>query len=237
MTELYGWPAMWGCQSPSPYVTKAQITLEMLGVDYTMVFANLEEAPFGKAPYLKDDGNLVGDSELIRAYFEKKLGKDLDAGLTPEQKATAWSFTRMLELQMGPFLLSERWLNRANFDKGPLAFFQGVPEEAREGVIQDQIAKLRTNFEKNDVTKFSKDEMYAFARNSVDAVGNYLGDKTYFMGDEPSGVDATVYSFMASCGTDFFDSPMVEMIAAHENIGAYVKRMEERYFSEPRWIV
>ena len=87
MITLYGWGPMFDCPSPSPYVMKTLIQLQMLGVDFQCAMADLETVSKGKAPYLDDDGMLIQDSNFIRSHFEKKLGKSLDAGLSDQEKS------------------------------------------------------------------------------------------------------------------------------------------------------
>ncbi|MEZ5947120.1 MAG: hypothetical protein R3C13_01215 [Hyphomonas sp.] len=100
MITLYGWGPMFGCPSPSPFVMKADIQLQMLGVDFTRAIADLESVPKHKAPYVIDDGQLVEDSNFIRQHFEQKLGKQLYAGMSGRDLAASWALERMAEGQL-----------------------------------------------------------------------------------------------------------------------------------------
>ena len=75
MTTLFGWGPMFDCPSPSPFVMKSDIQLQMLGVDFDRAIADLEAVSKHKAPYVEDDGQIIQDSNFIRAHFEKKLGR------------------------------------------------------------------------------------------------------------------------------------------------------------------
>lgn len=235
MTEFFGWPPMWGTQSPSPFVIKTMVHLDMLGIEYTTHIVDFEQAPYGKGPYVIDEGKVIGDSTLIRRYFEQKLSKDLDQDLSAEQRACAWAFDRMMELQLGPFLLHERWLVPHNFDKGPRQFFMGLPDKIREEVISQRLEVIRRRFNGMDISKFSDDEKWSYADNSIASIANYLAEKAYMMGDNPTGIDASVFGFMSALATDFFDTPLVALVAKHPNITDYLARMEARYFAEPKW--
>lgn len=95
---LFGWGPLFGVRGPSPFVLKTEIELQMLGVDFTRAIADLETVKKHKAPYVKlDDDTLIEDSTFIRLHFEAALGKDLDNGLTAEQRAASWGLERMLE--------------------------------------------------------------------------------------------------------------------------------------------
>ena len=81
MITFYGWGPMFGCPSPSPFVMKSDIQLQMLGVDFTRAIADLDAVPKHKAPYVIDDGQLIEDSNFIRHHYEAKLGKGLYDGM------------------------------------------------------------------------------------------------------------------------------------------------------------
>lgn len=101
MTTLYGWGPMFDCPSPSPYVMKTEIQLQMLGVEFDRAFADLESVSKHKAPYVEDDGEIIQDSNFIRAHFEKKFGSSLLDGLSPREQALSWALERMAEGHLG----------------------------------------------------------------------------------------------------------------------------------------
>ena len=127
MTTLYGWGPMFDCPSPSPYVMKTDIQLQMLGVTFDRAIADLDSVSKHKAPYVEDEGEIIQDSNFIRAYFEKKLGKSLLDGLTPQQQAQSWAFERMAEGHLTAVMAGERWMIDENFNKGPAMFFMDAP--------------------------------------------------------------------------------------------------------------
>ena len=90
MITLYGWGPMFDCPSPSPYVMKTDMQLQMLGIEFDRAIADLDAVPKHKAPYVYDGEQLIQDSNFIRAYFEDKLGKSLPSGLSDEKQAASW---------------------------------------------------------------------------------------------------------------------------------------------------
>ena len=137
MITLYGWGPMFDCPSPSNYVMKTDIQLQMLGLDFDRATADLDAVSKHKAPYVMDGGTLVQDSNFIRAHFERKLGRSLVTGLSDEDSVTSWALERMAEDHLATIMAMERWLKDDNFFKGPALFFSDVPEEARESVMQE----------------------------------------------------------------------------------------------------
>ena len=110
MITLYGWGPMFDCPSPSPYVMKTIIQLQMLGVEFDCAMADLETVSKHKAPYVDDGGTLIQDSNFIRSHFEKKLGRSLDAGLSDSEKATGWALERMAEGHLTKCMAAQRWM-------------------------------------------------------------------------------------------------------------------------------
>src|SRR5438067_6975066 len=100
MITLFTFGPAFGLPDPSPFVTKAEVSLKMAGLPYRTDTTGLSRAPKGKLPYIDDDGQRVADSTFIRLHIEKKYGFDFDRGLTAKQGATAWAFEKMVEEQL-----------------------------------------------------------------------------------------------------------------------------------------
>ncbi|MEM8644063.1 MAG: glutathione S-transferase C-terminal domain-containing protein, partial [Pseudomonadota bacterium] len=61
---------------------------------------------------------------------------------------------------------------------------------------------------------------------------DFLGNKTFMMGHEPSGLDATAFAFLAGALCPLFETPLRTAVERHDNIKAYVSRMAERYYPD-----
>ena len=81
MITLYGSGPNFGLPDASPFVTKAETLLRMAKLPFEKALMSFSKAPKGKIPYIEDDGQLLGDSTLIRWHLEKKYGIDFDQGL------------------------------------------------------------------------------------------------------------------------------------------------------------
>src|SRR5215216_2564449 len=130
MITLYGSGPNFGLPDASPFVTKAETLLRMSKLPFEKALMSFSKAPKGKIPYIEDDGQLLGDSTLIRWHLEKKYGIDFDQGLTAEQLAIAWAFEKMAEDNLYWTSVYFRWMIDDNFRKGPVHFFKGVPAPA-----------------------------------------------------------------------------------------------------------
>jgi glutathione S-transferase len=234
-TTLFGWGPMFGMRGPSPFVLKTDIQLQMLGLRFERAIADLDAVPKRKAPYVRDGEQLIEDSTFIRAHFERKLDRHLDARLTREQRATAWALERMLEDHLYFIAVHERWLEDANFVKGPAQFFDEVPEAQRQAVMDQVRAELRQMLLGQGLGRHSRAERMELAARDIAAVADTLGAKSYLFGAEPSAADAVAFGMLSSCATRFFDSPLPELVERHASLVAYLQRMEERFFSGVSW--
>jgi glutathione S-transferase len=230
-TTLFGFPPMFDLPSPSPFVMKADMQLQMLGVTFDRARAEVETVPKRKAPYVRDHGRLIEDSTFIRKHFEKKLGADLDAGLSQEQRAFAWALERMLEDRLHFINMMERWLVDANFYKGPYAFFQSIPAEAREGACVSVRDSMRTAMRRLGLGRHSFEERMELAARDINAVSAALGDKDYIFCDTCMAVDAAAFGVLSSCGTPFFDTPLVDFVERRDNLRPFLGRVQERFFN------
>lgn len=234
-TTLYGWGPLFGCPSPSPFVMKADMQLQMLGVDFDYALADLQSVPKQKAPYVMDDGQLIQDTNFIRAHFEAKAGRQLDDALTSDQRASGWGLERMAEGHLRSAILSERWLNDDNFDKGPVLFFMGVPEEARKQVCDQVRADIAGMMQGEGFGRHSQEERMQLAAWDVAAIAAQLGDRAFLFGDTPTVADAGVGGMIISAETDFFDTPLTQIVRQHDNLVAYIDRLKQRFFAVDRW--
>ena len=232
MITLYTFGPGFGLPDPSPFVMKAETLLKIAGLPYQVDTKGLSKAPKGKLPYLDDDGERIADSTFIRWHLEKKYRIDFDRGLGEEQRAVAWAFEKAAEDNLYWALVDLRWTDDANFDKGPRNFFQAVPAPIRPLIIAMVRRKVRQSLHAHGMGRHAPAEIVALATRSLDAVAAYLDQKPFFMGAEPVGVDATMFSFVAGVLCPAFESPIRVAAERHDNLKRYVGRMTGRFYPD-----
>jgi glutathione S-transferase len=232
MITLYSFGPGFGLPDPSPFVTKAEVLLKMSAQPYRTDTGGFNKAPKGKLPYIEDDGEIIADSTFIRWHLEKKYGVDFDRGLAAEQRAAAWAFEKMLEDQLYWVLVIDRWTDDHNFAKGPRSFFRSIPAPVR-GLVTTMIRrKVRSAAKAQGMGRHNTDEMGALGARSVEAVAQWLSDKPFFMGGEPTGVDATTFAFVAGTLCPLFESAARRAAERHDNLRRYVGRMTARFYPD-----
>jgi hypothetical protein len=126
----------------------------------------------------------------------------------------------------------ERWMDDENFRKGPIVFFQRVPAPIRPFVTAMVRRNLRARLRGQGLGRHSRDEIAALGTRSIDAIAEFLADKPYFLGAEPTGVDATMFAFAAGVLCPLFKSALRGAAEQHDNLRRYVGRMTARFYPE-----
>ncbi len=232
MITLHGSCARFGLPSASQFVTKAEVLLKMAGVAYTHVDGDFKRAPKGKIPFIETDGKLLGDTEFIRRHLETRHGVDFDAGLSPAERAVATAFAALCDEHLYWAVVHARWMNSANFDRGPRQFFNGVPAPMRPFVVAMVRRNVRQNLRGHGLGRHDPGEIEALARRDIDAISAFLADKPYLMGAEPCSGDASVWPCVVSVLSPHFTSPMRDYAEGKPNLVAYSARGMARWFPE-----
>ncbi|MGH6851618.1 MAG: glutathione S-transferase family protein, partial [Methylocella sp.] len=169
-------------------------------------------------------------STFIRFHIEKKYGFDFDAGLMPEQKAAAWAVEKMCEEHLYFAMVAARWLDDANFAKGPAQFFKAVPAPLRPAVQSLIRRKVEKTLKLQGFGRHTPAEQDELAIADINALAALIEDKAFLMGDQPCGADAAVFAFVAGFLTPVFATPIRTAAEGHKNLSGYRDRILRKYF-------
>ena len=233
MITLYGYAPAFGLPSASPFAIKTDLQLRMSALPYIYGAGGTpQNGPKGKIPYIDDKGEKIGDSTFIREHIEQAYGIDLDAGLSAEQRARAWELERMLEDHLYWALVHERWMDEANFEKGPAHFFDALPEAMRDGVRRETRERVKATLHAQGLGRHSPSEIARLGARSLQALALAIGEGPYLFGAKPSGSDATAFAFAVSVLTPFFAGPLHEAALKLPVLKVYSERILQRYYPE-----
>ncbi|MDB5470208.1 MAG: glutathione S-transferase [Caulobacter sp.] len=232
MITLYVAGQGFGLPEVSPYAMKTEIQLQLADLAYDKRPGRREDSPKGQVPWIVDEGETIADSTFIRAHIEGKYGVDLDAGLTPEQRAQAWALERMAENHLGWVGAHFRFLDPNNFAKGPAHWFDQAPEAMRETLKAGLLEAVAANLKAVGVGRHSEAEIAWLGERSLNAIALTLGDKPFLFGDRPTGSEAVVFSILATTLNPWFDCPLRPRFEALPTLVAYVERMMDRFYPD-----
>ncbi len=230
MITLHSFGPAFGLPDPSPFCIKAELLLKLSGLPYQRATGNLNRAPKRKLPLIVDDGVTIADSSFIRFHLESRHGIDFDKGLDAERRGVLWAVEKMLEDQIYWIVVGERWMDDANFARGPANFFKSVPAPLRPLVCALIRRKVRRSLDGHGMGRHSQAEKMVLGARALDSIVAILGERDYLGGDTPAGGDAALAAFMMAGLCPLFDSGFRELVEARPSLVAYATRMSERFF-------
>ncbi len=222
----------WATGNLSPFCIKLETYLRIAEIPYQLGKFARGDAPKGKIPYVRIDGKLLGDSQLVIEELERRLVAEnkpaLDGGLSPRDAALARITRRAIEEGFYFHLGYLRWTDDAGFAAVRDEFKKLVP-----GFVVPLIRReMRKKLDGQGTGRHSRDEVMAIGAADFDAVAELLGDRPYFFGDAPRVIDCTLYAFLEGVLGFPVDSPLKARIAAHANLVAYRARIRERWWRD-----
>lgn len=217
-------PAM-GQKSPSPFSMKAIALMQMSGLDYKLKPSDPRKGPKQKLPVLVDGENIIPDSTHILAHLKSTHDVDLDKGLNKEQLAIAEGFRRMIEDHLYWVLVHARWIE--NGDKIRDGFFAAVPKFARKFVFGMVVKQVKSALFGHGMGRHKLEEIHAFGAADLQAISDYMGDKEFFFGDEPTSIDATIFGMLDCIITPPMDTVIKSAALAHDNLVGFHRRFSQ----------
>ncbi len=232
MITLYQFEPAFGLPNASPFCMKMETYLRMAGLPFEIApKANMMKAPKGKMPYIEDNGRAIADSSLIIEYLKRTYGDRLDAKLTSEQRAIALAMQRLMEEHLYWAAVYPRWFEPDGWRLTRQAFFGKLPRPLKAIVPTIARRGMKREMHGHGMGRHSSEEIYAIGKADLGALADFLGDKPFFMGDQPSSLDAVAYAFLANLIWVPLDTPMKSYAVNRPNLEAYCQRMKARYYS------
>jgi glutathione S-transferase len=79
----------------------------------------------------------------------------------------------------------------------------------------------------------SRDEIYSIGNKNLQAISDFLGNKKFMMGDEPSQVDASMFGILSSTLWIPVEFPSKEYAYKNcPNLHFYLLRLKERFYAD-----
>jgi len=230
--KLHQFAPAFGLPNASPFCMKLETYLRMAGLPYEAVNdGNVLKAPKRKLPYIDDGGTIVADTSFIIDHLKDRYGDPLDGALSAFERALATAFQRLIEENLYWTIVQTRWQDAAGWAKTREAFFGALPVAlrwllpplARRGLL----AELRGH----GMGRHSVAEIHAIGRRDITAIADFLADKPFMLGAQPTSLDATAYAFLANLLWAPVNSPLLQHAQGRPSLQAYCLRMKARYFT------
>jgi len=223
-------PAL-GLPNASPFCMKMETYLRMAALPFELVNSgNVMKAPKHKLPYIDDGGTVVADTTFIIEYLKGRYGDPLDAALSPAERAVATAFQRLIEENLYWAIVQTRWAEPAGWAQTREAFFGTMPAPLRWFVPALARRGLLAEMRGHGMGRHSAAQIHAIGCRDVTAVADFLADRPFMLGEQPTSLDATAHAFLANVLWAPVDSPIQRLARSRPTLQAYCERMKARYF-------
>lgn len=232
MLTLYQFNPVWGLPNSSPFCMKLETYLRMARIEYQVnTEGNLSKAPKGKLPYIEDQGQIIADSNLIIDYLQSTYGTSLDTHLSPAEAAVALALRRLVEENLYWAVVYSRWVEEQNWPSTRAIYFEELPPILRTLVAYIARRQVTQNLKGHGMGRHSAAEIYQISAADLQALSDFLADKPYFMGDQPTTLDASAYGVLANILKAPLNSPLRDKAEQLSNLGSYCDRMYQTYYA------
>lgn len=221
----------WGLPTVSPFCLKLDAFLRIAEIPHRSVTAATPfAAPKRKAPWIEHEGKAIGDSSFIIDYLRTRFKVDPDSSLAPAQRATAHALKRLIEENLYWTMVYDRWIVDANWKIFRDVVLGGVPIPVRYAIAPVARRGVRHQLRGHGIGLHSSEEIHAIGRRDIDALADFLADKLFFMGDQPTEIDATAYGQLVNIMEAPIASPVKTHALSRLNLVAFNQRFRNRYY-------
>lgn len=227
---LHQFPRNKNCINLSPYPIKLETYLRMNGISYVCDF-EYYTGPKGKSPWITINGQDVADSQLALEHLARHFDIDMSKDLNLADRAVARAMRTMLEDHAYWSFLVQRWVYGRG--KPVKALMAGESSGCLKSFMWDRILEnVAKKMEKcalsQGMARHSRQDVLRFGQEDIQAISDFLGDKSYLMGGEsPTEVDCTVFGFLYLRTVS-----QVGFETTFPNLSKYVERIINRYYPD-----
>ncbi|MGO9357260.1 MAG: glutathione S-transferase C-terminal domain-containing protein, partial [Xanthobacteraceae bacterium] len=106
------------------------------------------------------------------------------------------------------------------------------PAPVRPLIVAVVRRQVRKSLYHQGMGRHSQADIARLGTRSVAAIADYLGAKPFFMGEQPTAVDATIFAFVSGVLCPTFQSPVQQAAWSRDTLRRYIGRMTARFYPE-----
>jgi glutathione S-transferase len=231
MIRLYQFARVWGTPNLSPFCCKVETYLRIAEIPYEVVSTSPLSAPKRKLPYIDDDGTTLCDSRFIIECLADRY-RDLDAGLTPAERAQSIAFQRMIEDDLFWAMIHTRFVQPHNWEANKAAILSIVPRPLRGVFGMYARRSMCGQLWGQGLGRHSDEEIIQVGQRELTALSDFLAKKPYFLGDEPTTLDCSAFGLINNVVWPPIESALKEHASGLHNLVAFCERIHDAYYSE-----
>ena len=219
--------------SRSPQCLALETFVKMSGIPYTNEYEekaqDVTKENKGKIPYIVYKNNKVEGLKNCIGFLKKEFEIDTDKHLSPTDEAVVHAFRTMIEESTNWSLVYYRWVDNYGESKKMFSKLPPVLNVVSPKMFQN---KCKKSLESHVIGRHNREELYNIAEQDLNALAAFLGEKAFFLGDQPSSFDAVAFGLLANFEYGTVGSPQQNLIQEKlTNLHDFNERMKEKYWS------
>jgi glutathione S-transferase len=217
MITLYSYPELFGVADNNGYGLKVFAFMRLASVPFAHehIF-DASAAPRGQLPYIVDDGEAIGDSEIIIAHLTRKYRLTIDAGLNTQQQDTSHLITRMLD-NLYWVMSYSRWKDESYWPAFRDALMREHPSLTDDGLRKAQ----EFNFQRYyfaGIGRYAPNDAYVRGLADLRVLADLIPVQAYVHGPKPTSIDAGIYGFLANIYFYNIETPLKQFVTSQQNM-------------------
>ena len=226
---LIQFPCVPKARTISPFSLKLETWLRLHKIKYENIYT-MKFGSKGQIPCIELNGEEIPDSNVILDKLETHFKIDLIGNNS--DKAVAHAVTVMLENHTAKAGFYWRYgHNMEEFVAKNCALTFPKRTVKIWKLFQPMGTKVGTYF--HGLGRHSLDEIIHFSCQDIQAISNLLSDKKFFLGDEPSRIDCTIFGHLVQFLFIPMDFPQKKFMHSNcDNLIKYVDRVKNVFWSD-----
>lgn len=201
----------------------------MVNVPYESCF----EEPIGTngfCPWVTFNGEDVYGAQTSIDYLNERLCFNLDKSLSEDSKSVARAFRILIEDHLYWCVALYQW----HYDTSRQINNAVQANLLFRAFVRPLVAtSLRQAAYRHGIGRHSQGQILEMGLDDLNALSQFLGHKYYFMGNDPTELDATAFAFLSNIMYNLPFSPYCKLMNGDcNNLREYVRRMKEKFWSD-----
>lgn len=215
--------------SISPFPLKLETYLRMAGIRYENDFTEPKSLE-NKTPWITLNGEDVADSQICLELLADKFQKDFSCHLSPEEKATARAFQIMAEDHFYWTGVLWRWVYTKGKTLRQIHATFAPPLSLKIPLV---CRRMKSQAIGQGLGRHAEKDVIEMGIKDLRAMSHYLGNKSYFMGEEPTELDCAMFGMLAQLVWNMPGSPFERLLNSElPNLKRFCERMKDRFWSD-----
>ncbi len=232
MIKLHQFKRTWNIPNLSPFCCKVETYLRMANIDYEIIPALPTRAPKGKLPYIDDNGKTIADSHFILMHL-KSTYNNLNTHLDGVQYATLIAMQHLLEEHLFWCMMYSRWsYTNENWQINRNAIFGTLPPIVRQIAATYTRRKIKSQIFNQGIGRHQAEEIFSMGIQDIDALSDFLDNKPYFFGEQPTTLDACAYGMLVNIISAPIESPLKIHGLTKNNLKDFVERISSTFYQD-----